>query len=57
MVFKDVWVQVNPEKTVPVLLSDAPAEGDPPCVDCPDVEVCSDAYMSFDCHIARARKD
>ena len=54
---KDVWVKVLPEEVpVPNLLNDVPVEGDPPCGECPDAEVCSDAYLSFECHIAQARK-
>ncbi len=54
---KDIWVRVHPNEPVPILLNDTPAEGDPPCVDCPDVDVCSDAYLSYDCHIAKKRKN
>lgn len=53
--FNEVWVRVNPTIPVPMLLNDTPAEGDSPCVDCPDVDVCSDAYLSYDCHIAKER--
>ncbi len=47
---KDIWVRVQPSAvSVPILLNDTPVEGDPPCSEGPDAEMCERYLEQFGC--------
>ena len=49
---KYVWVRLWPNVTpCPVLLNDKPAEGDSPCSECPDKDLCDEYLSDFGCTI------